>query len=324
MDSTTSNVPEAIRLEAKQRALKIIAANQSAISFVCLEELDCQALFVPVITILKAGPDDFHSLGGGVKMPKSYYTNQIAEATGVNILDVRVTKEGEYIWHGHASGERRMPDGTLRHGAQEYEFDAGKRAEEDWLKDAAKYPTDISKRRHVLEYAKFGMQRASSGARLALIRYLAQIPTGFTAETISKAMIFNRVDRNVNGILADPGLRSAAIGHMLGATEAIFGPAKQLEAPSAPEPVAAESEPDPEDTFPGESPAKEPELTPAAKLKLTLQGYLDLKRPEKGGWKTACDLIRAMIADEGATIEAVNNLIDRTESYLQQRKARMA
>jgi hypothetical protein len=261
VDSTTSNVPDTIREQAKQRALKIIQSTPDAISFVNPQELETQSLFIPVITILKATQEDFHNLRGGVKMPKSHYTNMIAEATGVNITDVRVRKGGEFIWQGHAEGNRRLPDGTMRPGAGEYEFDAEKRAEEDWLAKPDDYKTDIAKRKHVLEYARFGMQRASTGARLALIRYLAEIPTGFTQETIQKAMIFNRIDRNVNGMMADPAMHEAIIQHALGATETVFGPKQITDQPGA-ESVSAESAEQPAAAQDEEESLFEPEDSP--------------------------------------------------------------
>lgn len=326
MENTTQNVPETIRQEAKARALAILSSVPGAISFVNLQELETQSLFIPVITILKATPEDFHSLGGGVKMPKSYYTNQIAEATGVNITDVRVRKAGEYIWQGHAEGNRRMPDGSERPGVGEYEFDAEKRAEEDWLKHPDDYKTDIAKRRHVLEYAKFGMQRASTGARLALIRYLAGIPTGFTQETIQKAMMFNRIDRNVDGIMADPSMRDAVIQHALGATVEVFGPQKQI-----PRTVDVESgevieQPKAEEgqvpMFPEEESPK-PEPSPVDKLKAILRTHLE-KIPVdliiKQG--NVHELIQKSLDKKDATEIEINAWIDRCAQYFQNVQAR--
>jgi len=134
-----------------------------------------------------------------------------------------------------------------------------------------------------------------------------------------------RIDRNINGVMAMPGMQQAAIDRMLGATETVFGPPRQIEAQPAAETIAAESEPPEEDDFPPETPAPAKERTPEDSARDRLQEYLDRKLPEKGGWKTACDLIRAMIANKDSTLEAMNNLIDRTEVYLSykidQRKA---
>ncbi len=339
MNNETTNVPDVIRQEAKDKALKIIQKTEGAISFVRESELDTQALFVPVVTVIKASEEDFHNIQGGVKMPKSHYTNQIAEATGVDIVDVRVTKTGEFTWSGHAEGERRQPDGTMRKGSGEYEFDAEKRAEEDFLKDAAKYTSEISKRKHVLELARFGAQRASTGARLALIRYLAGIPTGFTSENIRKAMIFVRVDRNVNGILQDPNMRQAAIQHALGAGEAVFGPAeapaglpaspeaRRIEAQPAAEPEGqpegnggeGESEP-PTDGFTDDIPWEESDEEIARRA---LENFLSLKdtRLEKSKyWPGAKDVIRATLDDKKATLAAMQDLIKKTEGWLKQMK----
>jgi hypothetical protein len=327
METSNSQVLD-IREQAKQKALKIISATPGAISFVNTQELETQSLFVPVVTILKASVDDFHNLKGGAKMPKSYYTNQIAEATGVNITDVRVQKTGEYIWQGHAEGDRRMPDGTMRHGSGEYEFDAEKRAEEDWLSKPDDYKSEISKRKHVLEYARFGMQRASSGARLALIRYLAGIPTGFNQDNIQKAMIFCRVDRNVDGILTDPQMREAIINHALGATEQVFGP-KQIEAaptprtvdvqsgevlPAAAQPKAGQAEIAFQDDIPWD---EKPEDIARRKLEsfLALEKR-DARLSTSEGWKSASGLIREMLGNKEATLAAMNDLAKRVEAWL--------
>lgn len=240
MDSTTSNVPDTIRQEAKQRALKIIEQNPGCASYVRPEDLETQNLFVPVVSIIKPTAEEFHKFIPGIGiLPKVPLMNTIAEKAGVNIHRTDTAKRSEYVWTGHSFGDKRMPDGTLRTDDASYEYDVQKRAELDFLKDSEKQPderkytSEIAKRKYILELCKFAEQKAVTGAQLALIHKLAKIPASFkTAEELTKGMIVCRVDRNVNGIMQDPNMRGAIIQHALGATTDVFGP-KQIEAQPA-------------------------------------------------------------------------------------------
>jgi hypothetical protein len=158
---------------------------------------------------------------------------RIREGAGVNIHVTDVAKQSEYVWIGHSSGDKRMPDGTMEPADAVYEFDAEKRAELDFINDKKnRYPTDIAKRKHVLELCKFGASRAETGAQLRLICKLAKIQRSFkTEQELMRGMILIRYDRNVNGIMQDPGMRGAIIQHALGAEEKVFGP-KQIPAAS--------------------------------------------------------------------------------------------
>jgi len=284
MDST-ANVPDVIRQEAKAKALKIIEANAGCVSYVKPEDLETQNLFVPVVSIIKPTAEEFHKFIPGIGiLPKVPLMNTIAEKAGVNIQRTETSKRGEYIWVGHASGDKRMPDGSMRTDDASYEYDVQKRAELDFLKDSEKaqekkYTTDIAKRKYILELCKFADQKAATGAQLALIHKLAKIPASFkTPEELMKGMIVSRIDRNVNGIMADPNMRDAIIQHALGATEAVFGPAKQIErtvdVESGEMIPAAQAEEGQADMF-DDAPAGtvQPEKTPLQKALQTLEGF---------------------------------------------------
>jgi hypothetical protein len=323
MDSTTNNVPETIRQEAKARALKIIEANAGCTSYVKAEDLETQSLFIPVVSVIKPTADEFHKFIPTIGiLPKVPLMNLIREKAGVNIHRTETSKRSEYIWAGHAFGDKRMPDGTMLADDALYEYDAEKRAELDFLKDSEKpkaeqkYTTAIEKRKHILENCKFGDQKAATGAQLALIHKLAKIPASFkTPEELMKGMIVCRIDRNVNGIMADPNMRDAVIQHALGATVDVFGPKQiqrtvEVESGELLRPVAENGQ-IPLDTF-EDAPAPAPEKTITEKARDMLESYRDkIKASPK-----ATKLLDDLMAKKDATLEEINSAIDRFENWL--------
>lgn len=327
MNDITGNVPEQIRQEAKARALKIIETNPGCISYVKAEDLETQSLFVPVVSVIKPVAGDFHDFIPEIGiLPKVPLMNLMGEKAGVHIIRTETSKRGEYIWIGHAFGERRQPDGTMRPDDAGYEYDAEKRAELDFIKDSKKekskqkYTTDIEQRQYVLQLCKFAEQRAVTGAQLALIHKLAKLPASFkTPEELMRGMIVIRYDRNVDGILADPRMRDAVIQHALGATADVFGP-KQIQRTVDAEsgetlPPAAENGQIPLDTFEdAASPA--PEKTITEKARELLESY---REKIKSSLK-ATKLLEDLVAKEDATLEEINTAIDRFENWLQKQK----
>jgi hypothetical protein len=337
MNEITSNVPETIRQEAKARALKIIESNSGCISYVKAKDLETQSLFVPVVSIIKPTAEEFHKFIPGIGiLPKVPLMNTIAEKAGVNIQRTETGKRSEYVWQGHSFGDKRMPDGTMRTDDANYEYDVQKRAELDFLKDSEKQPgdrkytTEIAKRKYILELCKFADQKAATGAQLALIHKLAKIPSSFkTPEELMKGMIVCRVDRNVNGIMADPNMRGAIINHALGAAETVFGPRtdrlqKQIartvdvESGEVIAPATVEEGQIPLDTFddaPAATPA--PEKTPVEKAREYLEGYREtIKLLPPGAMK----MFDAMLAKKDATEQEMSLLCDRFEKALQKQK----
>jgi hypothetical protein len=271
MSDTTNNVPDVIRQEAKAKALAILNSEPGCISYVRPEDLETAALFIPVVSIIKPTAEDFYppipKIGIMAKPP---LVNLLREKAGIDILRTETEKRGEFIWHAHVFGQKRQPDGTMLSDDANYEFDAEKRSELDALNQPDKYRTDIDKRRHLLETAKFGEQRAVTGAQHALIHKLAHCARSFTTpQELMRGMKVLRIDRNVNGIMADPNMRGAIIQHALGSTEQVFGP-KEIEKQSAAapqrriDPDSGEiTEPAPleegqESLFPEEKPPEEP------------------------------------------------------------------
>ena len=231
---STENVLDVIWQEAKVKALAIIAQNKGCISYVRPEDLETANLFIPVVSVIIPIKQEFHEYIDNIGiMPRVPLMNRIREGAGVNIHRTDTRQESDDIWVAQSFGDKRMPDGTMQPDSAVYEFNAKIRAERDFLKHPDKYGTDIQKRKHHLELQLFGRSKAETGAQLRLIAKLAKIERSFRTEAdLLRGMILSRVDRNVNGIMADPNMRGAIIQHALGSTEQVFGP-KEIEAQSA-------------------------------------------------------------------------------------------
>ena len=309
--------------DAKARALAIIEANRECISFVRPEDLETSPLFAPVVTVIKPSKDDFYDPIPSVGiMAKPPLVNLMAEKAGVTILRTDTDKRDEYVYTAHAYGEKRQPDGTMRKGDASYEFDAEKRAELDAINQPNKYGTAATKRKHLLELVKFGEQRAVTGAQHALIHKLAHVNRSFkTAEELMRGMILLRIDLNTQAMLGSPGMRQAAIAHALGAQTELFGP-RYDDAPAVVRTVTPEAEP--ADSFADLDPAasestSEPETTTEptpieiarGKLEEWLASDVIKHHRRKPGLKTAAELITAMLADKGASLEALQDMIKR-------------
>lgn len=318
----TKNAPAIIQSEAKNRALKIIEQNKDCMSYVRPEDLSTSALFVPVVSVIKPTQDDFYPLIPKVGiMAKPQLVNLICEKAGVEILRTETEKRGRYTWVAHVYGQKRQPDGTMLPKDASYEWDAENRAEEDILRQPDKYKTDTQKRLHVLELAKFGEQRAVTGAQHALIHKLAHVARSFQSpQELMRGMIVARVDRNIDGVLADPEMRQAALDRMLGATESIYGPTEheqqRIEAPTEdrPQTVADDDEP-----FTLESESADSEKTEEQKHREDVVAKLEewALSYDNHGQPRAAQSLRAIAADDSvdlATLESyLNSAADRAQ-----------
>ncbi len=329
MDST-ENVPAKIQAEAKARALAVLNSDPNCISYVRPEDLETSALFIPIVSIIKPTKDDFYAPIPGIGiMAKPMLVNLICEKWGISITRTETSKRGQYVWVAHCFGERQLADGTKEYKDASYEFDAETRAELDSINQPNKYGTAIEKRKHLLETAKFGEQRAVTGAQHALIHKLAKCARSFkTPEELLRGMKTIRYDRNVNGVLADPHLRDAFALNAFGAGGAkdqVFGPQKQI--PHTVDVPSGEMIPQPEgelplDTFeddeaPAAEPAPAPEPTPLENARAMLEGYREkIKVLPPGAMKK----LDTMLAKKDATIDEFNALIDRFTAALQAKK----
>ncbi|MCP4372988.1 MAG: hypothetical protein GY797_33510 [Deltaproteobacteria bacterium] len=182
--------------------------------------------------------------------PQKQAQNQIAEACGISFTENCGTKErgtfselridkqdglfivvGDYSVIGWAQGIRLKPDGQPRaSGVCEYEYSVSDRFNLEI--SLSKYPpkTIQEARRKLLETKKFSTRKADTGSKLAVIRELANIPTGFLASDIKKPMVFtqiiesNEYKHNLMGALmsTDDG-RQRVADAMLGTKAKLFG-----------------------------------------------------------------------------------------------------
>lgn len=300
------------------KALAIIQQHQSDLVYVRPEDLQTQRMFIPQITVLEATPDDFHKISGNY-MPKGHHTDKIGAAAGVDFIESACTVEklDRYVWVGRAQGQRRQPDGTWRKSSVcEYEFDAELRAQEDFLKSPDKYPNDISKKKHLIEYAKFGRQRAATGARYKVIRELVGMPISFKQHEIEKALVIHRISVNTDEFLRDPELRQAAVNHALHAEAEVFEhDAEKIEkdvTPMLPEDTTPiDEEPQTQIDF-GEDQNGVSELD---EEKMVLEEYRSNEAVKsyvvQGTGRHPIQAIDDTLADPNVTIEDVRDLIAR-------------
>jgi len=209
---------------------------------------------------------------------------------------------------------------------------------ESWSSDQEKADwIDREVRKAMISYRKFKDERAMTGAKERCIRALLALKTSYTDAELAKPFAFPRVLPDVNKMLADPSARQAAIQRMTGAVSSIFGPgaerdvtprpaisAEVLEIPAdqvreqppgAAEPV--DDDPFEENAAAGKQPAAaQPEADPKEEARHTLQEWLlsEILKP------SAKQLIRELLGNEGATLEALQDMIRRCNEYQQRKK----
>jgi hypothetical protein len=215
-------------------------------------------LYKPDITIMKIKIEDCHKIKSGkdtVFMPKKEITDRIAEANGIVFVTGDTRRESledaacgkRTIFIGYAQGKKRLPDGSWRtSNIANYEFDPTLRTMLDF--DVTELTAETKQKRKsydgkaygptlaraVMECEKFATQRASTGARLMVIRELAGIPIAFSEKEILKEILFMRIIQNTEYILQTPEGRAMATAQALGWNSAsIFGAKKPAIASNA-------------------------------------------------------------------------------------------
>jgi len=240
-----------------ESALTIItnARNSGALVF-SPQNLDCPPLYKPEVSIIKARADEFHNMKGKF-MPNRAVTDRISEAVGVDFVaeQCRVNSElreampefslpRRTVFVGYAQGRVRLPDGSWRYSTvAEYEFDPVLRATQEG-----------TGQKGALEYMRFAHQRASTGARLGVIRQLAGMPVTFTQEEITRPLVFSRIVQNTDYILSTKEGRVMAIANATGMAAQLYGPKAQ-----APEEAAAFDAVEPRNVTPEEDEAEDPD-----------------------------------------------------------------
>jgi hypothetical protein len=147
------------------------------------------------------------------------------------------------------------------------------------------------------------------------------VPASYKSpEELMRGMIVLRIDRNVDGLLRDPQMREAAINLAIGASGQIYGPEKRgtparaaIAQDAGLEIPAEEVTEPPADDFQDDIPWEEkPEDAAFRKLRNFLE--IPQLHPQ------ARELIEVTLADKDATLEAMTQLIERTEAWLEKAK----
>ncbi len=310
----------AIKATAVKHAQDLVEKyrNENALVFVRPGDIDTQAMFVPEITVLKATPDDFHGRQmQGRLMPKSHYVDRMSKAAGISFVAEQcgTRKEGPDTWVGRAQGKIRLPDGSWRTSSvQEYEFDVEVRSQEDFAKDTkSQYKAEIAQKKHILELRKFARARASTGARLRVIRELTGTPTAFLPDQMQRAMVFSRVSVNSDLLLSDPATAAAAVHHALGVKEELYGPTERDVTP----PVEALPAPDVEEvvgeTVDDDTGFRDDPLTPEQVYTERLTAY---KGNDWGLPADAIDQIDAVLAFKSPSLADLQEIDTRCTKWL--------
>ena len=256
-----------------------------------------------------------HNLGGGQLTPARSAVDKIGDAAGITFDETRceTRREGERVWVAKAVGRRRLPDGTWRTVAAEYELDVDVREQEIRTREQ----NESKVQREVLQLQKFGRQRADTGARLRVIRALAGIKTGFAPGELERPFVIARVSVNTEEMMGDPVMRQALVNQALGAASDVYGPREprnvtpepeQLPAGEQPE-VDAEAPADEEIPFEDDIPWDE-DATQIARRRL--ENVLADERYLPPGKR---EEMRALVARADATAEELDAFAERAESY---------
>jgi hypothetical protein len=268
-------------------------------------------LYTTEITSIRVSKDECHEITSKF-MPKKEVVDRIGEACGITFImgDSKTSTLDDStcgkrtVYTAFSQGKRRMPDGSWRESNVEpYEFDPTLRAMLDFsvteINEATKkrqrigengQPYGSTLARAILEYQKVACQRASTGARLRVIRSLVGMPISFSPDEISKPLVFSRIVQNTNYILDMPEGRLLAAAQATGADIShVFGGRKAI-----PEPIEAahtiSESPPPNDQPPaapsGDTPETIPDFDDESSEKTT-QTVAQKETPEQVAFRTA-------------------------------------
>jgi hypothetical protein len=238
-------------MDNNKNALSIIdkARNDGALIY-APQNLDTPPLYKAEATVITARQDEFFNIQGKF-MPSKAVVDRIGEAAGVDFIAANCGVKTENrdddigkrtVFVGYAQGRTRLPDGSWRQSSiEEYEFDPMLRAQID-------SPNDQGVKRKYLDYAKVARQRASTGARVRVIRQLTGMPVTLSAEEVKKPLVFSRIVQNTDYILNTHEGKMMAIAMATGAASMLYG---QKAGAPAPEAAAEQEEPPMRNATPG-------------------------------------------------------------------------
>jgi len=327
-----------------ENALQVINQNREKGSLVYVDQ-NAQPkteLYRLEATVLSLGTNDFHNISGKL-MPKRETVDRIGEAAGIVFLEISGYTEtrddaaiGKHtVFIGRAQGKVRISDGSWRTSSlQEYEFDPTVRAMLD--KNIVELNGETRKivGKAILEYQKFGKQRAQTGARTRVIKELVGMPTAFAPEQIAKSLVFARIVQNTGYILQTPEGRAMATAQALGMDMAALYGKKALPEAAAGEPPMTNVTPPEQEGGQDESGAVDAAALAAQAaagngntgpdefeqltldLEAILESYKDMLNVEtKSG--NPYKLGNAELCDFAASIDTRKLMISRLRNYLE-------
>jgi hypothetical protein len=347
------------------------AEKKGALVFVDREWIEEKTpLYKPEITEMKIdkGNDCFNI--SGKFMPKREVVDRIGDANGIDFIFGEVkpmTIEDDMcgkriVYSAKAQGRKRMSDGSWRTSSiQDYDFDPVLRAMLDYDEVELNAKTKQKKRRnsrneeygstlarYILELQKVAPQRASTGARLRVIRELVGMPVAFAEKEIENPLVFGRIIQNTEYILKTPEGRAMATAKALDIDmSTLFGTKKPVLPPSAAEtegqntPPMNTAEQEPEDNgntanlanqaadddvdFPAEEGEAETEEQIEFKETSVLLEQFAVSYKEVLNIKTQSgtnpyELAIAELDNKNATLESRKKMVDRVRDFLIKKK----
>jgi hypothetical protein len=198
-------------------------------------------LYKTEVTAIKIDiKNDCYNISGKL-MVKREIVDRVAEASAISYIpsgcrtwtETRDDAAGKRtVFISEQQGKMRLPDGSYRTSSvQAYEFDPNLRAMldvgvDEWNEKTKQQRKDNAGKTvamRAMEYAKFGRQRAETGARLRVIKEMTGMPTAFNSEEAARAMVFCRVVQNTDYLLSTPEGRMLAAAQATGMQDAIAG-----------------------------------------------------------------------------------------------------
>jgi hypothetical protein len=198
-----------------------------------------------------------------------------------------------------------------------------------------------------MEYAKFGRQRAETGARLRVVKALTGMPTAFSADEAARPLVFSRVVQNTDYLLKTPEGRLLAAAQATGTQElvaSLYGKQALPGLAGGPpaEPLRNVTEGESAPPAPGERLADEAaaddwaQMAPAPagpdelmKLGIRLEEYLNAYGDRLNIWLEGADgkkinpyeLAMKEYNNPAATAESHRNMLDRIDALLKRLEA---
>lgn len=219
----------------KQNPMQVLEQYRNKPGFTLLLPLHGDIQIVPYMRIqvarvkidtrnVKIG-GEVHEIHGKYQ-PSASAIHRFCAAWGITLDSDKCSSEksAPYVWASKVSGKIREADGTWRSGYAEYEFDANLRGEE--LRMQMKGKPGLAIEKEIMKLKKFGLQRAVTGATLALVHKLTGMKTAFSSiEELQTEFVIHRYVLDPSGMT--PAMQQAALFQAAGIATEIFGPSSE-------------------------------------------------------------------------------------------------